>query len=88
MPQTINYTIVNSQVLTTQREVEVNGQTGTFSFQSLDIECLPTDHDGKTLTLNFAPELADQFHEGAAVVVTIDVVLPAQAETPADQPAA
>jgi hypothetical protein len=69
---TLKYKIENSGVVTRERAIEIDGETGTLSVTRLVVEMLPEGHNGGTLMIDLPPETAG-YDEGAIVSISFSV---------------
>jgi hypothetical protein len=69
---TLKYKIENSGVVTRERAIEIDGETGTLSVTRLVVEMLPDGHNGGTLMIDLSPETTG-YDEGKVVSVSISV---------------
>jgi hypothetical protein len=65
---TLVYKVENSQVLTRQRVIEIDGEQGTLSTTRLVVELVPVGHNGGTITLDLAAD-TEGYDEGAEINV-------------------
>lgn len=63
----LKYTVQHAQPVATQREVEVDGQSGTFTVNKIVVELVPVNDDG-TIKLEL-PLGSDVVAEGTVIDV-------------------
>jgi hypothetical protein len=75
--QTLSYTVQNSQLVTIVTPGTYEGRPVIMSYQRADIECIPLEAGGKTLSIVLPPEALADFPEGWIVDITVTAHAPA-----------
>ena len=79
----ISYTVVNSAVVTREKQVEVDGSVGILSIRRLHVELVPDSGIGGTLALDLLPD-TEGFAIGDVYTATLTLATPAAPAAPAD----
>ena len=72
----LKFRIVNSQIGTTEREIEFEGHPATVSQSQLYVDAEPLSGTVKTLELVLPADQADAYPEGAIITATLTVEAP------------
>ncbi|WP_267388654.1 hypothetical protein [Sphingomonas sp. GC_Shp_3] len=81
MPQTLKFTVLNSQIVTLDAAMTTpEGEDYIAQFKRTTLEALPADQLGKTFSAVLPADAAAEFPEGTVITVTINAEVPAQQE--------
>lgn len=73
MSYSLQFTVVNAQLVPVEVDVTVDGNPAKATFTRAVIEAEPVDKAGKTQTLVLPPDALDVFAEGSSISVTVDL---------------